>query len=66
MKPGRARPARARRRHRRRGRRVSGEERFLVGEGRIRDVERRRTAPLLLLIDADDGALLRVTPAAHR
>jgi glucose/arabinose dehydrogenase len=44
-------------------RRVSGEERFLVGEGRVRDVEQAPDGALLLLIDADDGALLRVTPA---
>jgi glucose/arabinose dehydrogenase len=43
--------------------RVSGEERFLVGEGRVRDVEQAPDGALLLLIDADDGALLRVTPA---
>jgi glucose/arabinose dehydrogenase len=44
-------------------RRASGEERFLVGEGRVRDVEQAPDGALLLLIDADDGALLRVTPA---
>lgn len=43
--------------------RVTGEERFLVGEGRIRDVEETPDGALLLLVDADDGAVLRVTPA---
>ena len=43
--------------------RVVGEERFLVGEGRIRDVEEAPDGSLLLLLDAADGALLRATPA---
>lgn len=44
--------------------RVVGEERFLVGEGRIRDVEEAPDGTLLLLVDAADGAVLRVAPAA--
>ncbi len=43
--------------------RVVGEERFLVGEGRIRDVEEAPDGTLLLLLDAADGALLRAAPA---
>jgi len=44
--------------------RVVGEEHFLVGQDRIRDVEEAPDGSLLLLTDADNGALQRVTPAA--
>ena len=47
-----------------RGMRVTGEERLLADEGRVRDVEETPDGALLLLIDADDGALRRVTPAS--
>jgi glucose/arabinose dehydrogenase len=43
--------------------RVVGEERFLEGEARIRDIAETPDGALLLLTDADNGALLRVTPA---
>jgi aldose sugar dehydrogenase len=46
------------------GQRVVGEERLLPDVGRVRDVEEMPDGSLLLLIDADDGALLHVTPAA--
>ncbi len=41
---------------------VVGEERLLTRQGRIRDVAQDRDGALLLLVDADAGALLRVTP----
>ena len=46
------------------GDRVVGEERLLEGEGRVRDVEDLPDGSLLLLIDAPDGRIMRVTPAA--
>nr|WP_111537341.1 PQQ-dependent sugar dehydrogenase [Palleronia aestuarii] len=42
---------------------VTGEERFLGNEGRIRDVAIDRDGAILLLTDYDNGAVLRVTPA---
>ncbi len=45
------------------GDRVVGEERFLTGERRIRDVEIDRDGAILLLVDARNGAILRLTPA---
>jgi glucose/arabinose dehydrogenase len=42
---------------------VVGEERFLVGDGRIRDVEVAPDGSVLLLLDDDRGAVLRLTPA---
>ena len=44
------------------GDRVTGEERFLYGEGRIRDVAVDRDGAVLLLVDDADGKLLRITP----
>ena len=44
------------------GGRVVGEERLLDGQGRIRDVAVAPDGALLVLTDADDGALLRLTP----
>jgi aldose sugar dehydrogenase len=41
---------------------VTGEERLLQDEGRIRDVAEDRDGSLLLVIDSDAGAVLRVTP----
>ncbi len=41
---------------------VVGEERLLDDEGRIRDVVQDRDGALLVLIDSDAGAVLRVTP----
>lgn len=45
-----------------RGNKVTGEARYLGELGRIRDVEIDRDGALLLLIDAPQGALVRVTP----
>ncbi len=44
------------------GDRVTGEARYLGNLGRIRDVEVDRDGALLLLVDAPNGALVRVTP----
>ena len=44
------------------GGRVVGEERLLQGQGRVRDVEVLPDGSLLLLIDADGGGVVRVTP----
>ncbi|HBM57572.1 MAG TPA: glucose dehydrogenase, partial [Citreicella sp.] len=42
---------------------VSGEGRYLQGEGRVRDVDvAQQDGAVMLLMDADDGTLLRVTP----
>jgi glucose/arabinose dehydrogenase len=43
---------------------VVGEERLLRDEGRIRDVEIAPDGAILVLVDAEDGALLRLTPEA--
>ena len=46
---------------------VIGEERLLTDAGRIRDVAIAPDGAILVLTDADDGALLRLTPGhAHR
>lgn len=42
---------------------VRGEARYLEGIGRVRDVAEARDGAIMLLTDADDGALIRVTPA---
>ncbi len=42
--------------------RVIGEERLVTDVGRVRDVEALANGGLLLLIDATDGGILRVTP----
>jgi glucose/arabinose dehydrogenase len=42
--------------------RVTGEERMLEDVGRVRDVEELPDGSVLVLIDAGDGGLLRVTP----
>jgi glucose/arabinose dehydrogenase len=47
------------------GDRVAGEERFLYGERRIRDVAVDRDGAVLLLVDDAEGAILRLTPAAE-
>lgn len=41
---------------------VVGEERFFVGDGRVRDVEIAPDGSILMLIDAARGAVVRVTP----
>ncbi|MFZ3582584.1 PQQ-dependent sugar dehydrogenase [Loktanella sp. DJP18] len=43
---------------------VTGEERLLQDVGRIRDVEVLDDGDLMILIDADPGQILRVTPGA--
>jgi aldose sugar dehydrogenase len=43
--------------------RVSGEARYLEGQGRVRDVAiAQEDGAIMLLIDSDNGALLRATP----
>jgi glucose/arabinose dehydrogenase len=44
------------------GERVTGEARYLEGRARIRDVRVARDGAVMLLTDATDGALLRLTP----
>ena len=44
--------------------RVTGEERLLPDAGRVRDVEVLPDGDLLLLIDAPEGEILRVSPGA--
>lgn len=44
------------------GERVAGEARYLEGRWRIRDVDVARDGAIMLLTDAQDGALIRVTP----
>lgn len=44
------------------GGRVTGEARYLRGQARIRDVRIARDGAVMLLTDASDGALLRLTP----
>jgi len=43
---------------------VAGEERLLTDAGRIRDVEIAPDGAILVLTDAEDGALLRLTPGS--
>lgn len=45
------------------GGRVTGEERVAEGVGRVRDVELAADGTVLLLIDAPDGGIVRVSPA---
>lgn len=42
---------------------VTGEERFRTGQGRVRDVEVDENGAILILIDDDPGALIRLRPA---
>jgi glucose/arabinose dehydrogenase len=42
---------------------VSGEERLLPGHGRIRDMVEAPDGALLVLVDAAEGAVLRLTPS---
>ncbi|WP_347137860.1 PQQ-dependent sugar dehydrogenase [Paracoccus sp. SSK6] len=44
------------------GDRVTGEARHLQGIGRVREVEVARDGAIMLLTDADNGKLIRVTP----
>ena len=45
------------------GTRVRGEARYLQGEGRVRDVDIARDGAVMILTDASNGQLLRLTPA---
>jgi glucose/arabinose dehydrogenase len=45
------------------GDRVAGEERLLPDRGRIRDVAETADGAILAIVDAEDGALLRLTPS---
>lgn len=45
------------------GDRVQGEERLRTGQGRVRDVDVDAEGAILILIDDDPGALIRLTPA---
>jgi glucose/arabinose dehydrogenase len=42
---------------------VTGEERLLEGKGRIRDIVETPDGALLVLVDATEGAVLRLTPS---
>jgi len=42
---------------------IIGEERFRTGQGRVRDVAVDANGAILILIDDDPGALIRLTPA---
>ncbi|KJZ18677.1 PQQ-dependent sugar dehydrogenase [Loktanella sp. S4079] len=42
--------------------RVTGEARYLQGMGRIRDVDIADDGAVMVLVDADNGALIRLTP----
>lgn len=44
--------------------RVTGEERFALGVGRIRDMAEGEDGALWVITDEEDGRLLRLTPAA--
>ncbi|WP_341860983.1 PQQ-dependent sugar dehydrogenase [Gymnodinialimonas sp. 57CJ19] len=44
---------------------VIAEERFRTGQGRVRDVDVDANGAILILIDDDPGALIRLTPAAE-
>ncbi|TNJ42486.1 PQQ-dependent sugar dehydrogenase [Phaeobacter sp. B1627] len=43
--------------------RVSGEARYLQGQGRVRDVDVARDGSVMIVTDAAEGALIRLTPA---
>ena len=44
------------------GERVTGEERFALGVGRLRDVAESADGALWVVTDEDDGGLVRLTP----
>jgi len=44
------------------GQRVSGEERFALGVGRVRDLAESEDGAIWIVTDEDDGRLLRLTP----
>ncbi len=45
------------------GTRVTGEARYLQGQGRIRDVDVAPDGAVMILTDSSNGALVRLTPA---
>ncbi|WP_323013341.1 PQQ-dependent sugar dehydrogenase [Devosia sp.] len=45
------------------GERVTGEARYLQGQGRIRDVDIAEDGAVMILTDAENGALIRLVPA---
>lgn len=45
------------------GERVTGEARYLQGQGRIRDVDVAQDGAVMILTDAENGALIRLVPA---
>ena len=45
------------------GTQVTGEARYLQGQGRVRDVDVAQDGAVMILTDADNGALIRLTPA---
>jgi glucose/arabinose dehydrogenase len=46
------------------GERVTGEERFALGVGRIRDIAESEDGALWIITDEDNGRVLRLTPAS--
>jgi glucose/arabinose dehydrogenase len=46
------------------GQRVSGEARYLQGQGRVRDVAVAEDGAVMILTDHANGALIRITPAS--
>ncbi|MFV0244793.1 MAG: PQQ-dependent sugar dehydrogenase [Qingshengfaniella sp.] len=44
------------------GTRITGEARYLQGEARVRDVDVAQDGAVMILTDADNGALIRLTP----
>jgi glucose/arabinose dehydrogenase len=46
------------------GQRVTGEARYLQGRGRVRDVAVASDGAVMILTDAANGALIRITPAS--
>jgi aldose sugar dehydrogenase len=44
--------------------RVTGEARYLHGQGRVRDVDQAADGAVMLLMDGENGALVRLTPAS--
>ena len=43
--------------------RVTGEARYLQGQGHVRDVDVAKDGAVMILTDAENGALIRLTPA---
>ena len=45
------------------GTKVTGEARYFEGQGRVRDVDVAQDGAVMILSDARNGALIRITPA---